>query len=55
MRHRHAARQSFCVLSLSDGISARRIPFGVTTTTVLSGAGRVAVGGEDAPAFRAAA
>jgi hypothetical protein len=54
MRHAHAARESFCVLSLSDGISARRIPFGVTTT-VLPGVGRGGVDGEDAPALRAAA
>jgi hypothetical protein len=55
MRHRHAAGESFCVLSLSDGISARRVPFAVATTTVLSGAGPAGVGGEDAAALRAAA
>jgi membrane associated rhomboid family serine protease len=111
MRHRQAVGESFGVLSLSDGISARGFPFvnvalivancaiwvfyelpnlrsagfqlfeanfgifeprangggvaffahlggfivGVLTATVLAGAARVGVGGEDAAALRAAA
>jgi hypothetical protein len=43
------------MLPLSDGISARRIPFGVTTTTVLPRAGRLSGGGEGAQALRTAA
>jgi hypothetical protein len=60
MRHRHAAEETFWVLSLFDRITARRFPFVDVALIVANCAiwrfyGRVDVGGEDAAALRAPA
>jgi hypothetical protein len=59
MRNRHAPEESFCVLLLSDLISARSFPLVSVGLLVLDFTislfyGRVEVGGEDAAARAAA-